>query len=56
MAVVENFTSSALCFQDVLIQFLTADEIQLNAIDAEDPEVRNYSTELLINMYMYGTA
>ena len=25
--------------QDVLVQFLTTDEIKLNVIDAEDPEV-----------------
>ena len=26
-------------FQDVLIRFLTTDDIKLNVIDAEDPEV-----------------
>ena len=26
-------------FQDVLIRFLTTDDIKLNIIDAEDPEV-----------------
>lgn len=31
-----------LSFQDVLLQLLMADNIQLNQIDAEDPEVRKY--------------
>ena len=29
------------CMQDVIITFLTTDDIQLNKIDAEDPEVRS---------------
>ena len=31
-------------FQDVVLQWLMADNIQLNQIDAEDPEVRGCST------------
>jgi intraflagellar transport protein 52 len=29
--------------QDVLIKFLTTDEIKLNLIDAEDPEISDYN-------------
>ena len=29
--------------QDVVFRWLTTDEITLNSIDAEDPEVREYS-------------
>jgi intraflagellar transport protein 52 len=29
--------------QDVLIKFLTTDEIMLNLIDAEDPEISDYN-------------
>lgn len=38
---------------DVLISFLTSDEISLNVIDAEDPEVICYSdTRNLHGVYM----
>lgn len=30
-------------FQDVVLQWLMTDNIQLNQIDAEDPEVRKYT-------------
>lgn len=30
-------------FQDVVLQWLMTDSIQLNQIDAEDPEVRKYT-------------
>ena len=33
----------SLFFQDVLIRWLTTDDIQLNAIDAEDPEISDYN-------------
>lgn len=29
--------------QDVVMQFLTTDELRLNAIDSEDPEISDYN-------------
>ena len=41
-----------LCTQDVVFNFLTTDDIQLNQIDAEDPEVsRHYTFNLLLRSY-----
>lgn len=36
---VSNRVCGALCFQDVLLQWLMTDGVLLNQIDAEDPEV-----------------
>lgn len=35
-------------FQDVLVQYLTTDDIKLNAIDAEDPEVTRHTDRHII--------
>ena len=36
----------SLSLQDVIFQWLTTDDIQLNNIDAEDPEVLHFYTNL----------
>ena len=36
-------------FKDVIFQWLTTNEIRLNSIDAEDPEVSNLEYSMLLS-------
>lgn len=51
-----QFLCTAACryfsFQDVVLQWLMTDNIQLNQIDAEDPEVRKYTWHDHIVIYI----